>query len=139
MPYSQFQIYYSGTWRTPSTAAMPVSIGSYRIDLAPIVKYSLPLGRSAAGFPIQVDDEMWAEVGRPKINSSGLSWWFGLSGANLEANAYNQRYVVLWNPITQLWTSYLGYIWRPDWVAGHAGYQIADFKVRITNLTPSEP
>jgi len=137
--WTEFGVYYNGTWKAPVTAAMPVSIGSQRIDLAPIVKFSIPMARAAAGFPIQVNDEMWAEVGRPKINATGLAWWFSASGASLGDAAYNSRYVVLWNPTTQLWTPYSCYMWRPEYVGGYAPYGLSEFKVRITNLVEGEP
>ena len=137
MPFTEFQVYHGSSWRIPSIDAKPVGINSPRIDLAPIVRYYEPQARSGYGFPVQVDAELWAEVGRPLINSTGLAYWY--TTIDMGTNAYVQRYVVLWNPTTQTWTSYQGYLWRPVWGAGQAGLKVLDFKVRITNLVAASP
>lgn len=131
---SEFQVKISGVWTTPPNDAKPVGIGSSRIDLAPIVRRNAPSARSGLGYPVGIDDELWAEVGRPRINATGLAWWYTTVG--LAGNDYISAEVRLFDPEDQTWHTYSGYMWRPVYTGvGMAGTRLVDFRVRITNLT----
>lgn len=134
---STFRVYYNGQWHTPPAAAMPAAVGSPRLDYPPIVRRHEPTARSGAGYPVQTNAELWAEVGRPVISASGAAWWYSTIG--IGSAPYVTRYVTLYDPITGTWKNYQGYIWQPTYTAARAGYYLLDFRVRITNLVEGSP
>ena len=113
---------------------MPVGIGDPVIEGAPIVLRYPPSARSGMGYPVGIDDELFALVGRPEINSTGLAWWYTTAG--IGSSTSKDISVRLWNPVAQAWVAYSGIMWQPSYNTGKAGYRITEFMVKITNLTP---
>lgn len=131
---SNFAIWLGGTWAVPPNSAMPSSTGSPVIDGAPVVRGYEPTARSGVGDPVGVDDELFAVVGRSRINATGLAWWYTTVGIGSDVS--KAVAVRLWNPQTQAWTAYSAIMWRPTYVAGYAGHKVTDFLVKFTNLQP---
>ena len=129
---STFAIWIGGTWATPPDSAMPSSIGSPVIEGAPIVRSNEPTARNGQGAPVGVDDELFAVVGRTRINATGLAWWYTTVG--IGSSVSKDVTVRLWNPETQAWTAYSATMWKPTSVAGYAGLEVTNFMVKFTNL-----
>ena len=129
---SDFAIWIGGTWATPPNSAMPSSIGSPIIEGAPVVRSNEPTARNGQGAPVGVDDELFAVVGRTRINAAGLAWWYTTVG--IGSSVSKDVTVRLWNPETQAWTAYSATMWKPTYVAGYAGLKVTNFSVRFTNL-----
>lgn len=99
---------------------------------APIVRWNEPEARDGYGRPIATSSEMYAIIGRPSINTTGMAWWYTTVG--LGTNVSTTIYVKLFNPVTQTWTNYSGLAWRPTFSGGKAGNKVTDFAIKITNL-----
>lgn len=128
-----FQLKISGSWETPPVDARPAGIGSARIDLAPIVQRNEPAGRTGTGGPARINAELFAIVGRPRMNTTGMEWWYQTSGIGTQPSMSVE--VKLFDPIDQVWHTYSGTMWRPTYSgSGFAGTKVLEFRVRFTNL-----
>lgn len=117
----------------PPDDAQPAGFGSPEIQQAPIVQRNIPAARTGTGSPCQIDDELFAIIGRPIINPTGLAWYYGFTGSNPSASVTVQLY----DPVTQSWVVYSGTMWAPQYTpGGRAGSTVLllDFSVRFTNL-----
>lgn len=129
---SNFAIWIGGTWTTPPAAAMPIGVGSPDLTGAPIVRGYPATARSGFGRPVGVDDELFAVVGRPYIDATGMAWWYTTVGIGDEIS--KSVTVRLWNVKTQAWTAYSAIMWEPTYDMGRAAYKVTNFMVRFTNL-----
>lgn len=128
-----FQIKPGASWLSPPASAMPVGINSSRIDLAPIVRRYGPEGRNGTGQPCLINDELWAVIGRPRINSVGLLFWYTTVGIG-DRPAMDVE-VKLFDPQTQNWRTFAGVMWQPTYSGvGIAGGKVAEFSIRFSNL-----
>lgn len=132
MASTTFQVYIGTTWTTPPDDAKPAGIGNPVLDYAPVVRYNEPTYRTGNGLPAGIVTELWAEIGRPRINASGLSWWYNTVGIGENSSVY--KGVALYNLRTQQWEQYYGYLWQPTFTRGMAGLWFLDFRIRITGL-----
>jgi hypothetical protein len=127
-----FEILLNGAWTTPPSYAMPSS-NDWRMPNAPVVIYPPSAGRDGNGYPIRMDLELRAQIGRSIIDSQGQYWWWHTACADF-VNGYANRVVKLWNPKTAQWTAYSGVLWEPRYGGGIPGEKLYDFVIQITNL-----
>jgi hypothetical protein len=94
----------SGTPAQPSGEARPT------IEYPPIVQYPLPLGISGLGRPVNICGLPYADVGRPWINTAGLTEWNALYPSTTAGSSAVK--VALLDPRTMTWKVYSGLLFR---------------------------
>lgn len=118
---------------TPPDDAQPAGIGTAEIRYAPIVQRNQATARTGTGAPCGIDDELFAIIGRPRINTTGLAWYYNFVGSNPSASVTVQ----LFDTVTQTWITYNATMWAPQYTpTGYAGTRISEFTVRFSNLVP---
>lgn len=129
-----FAIWISGAWAEPPASAAPIAAGSILLPYAPVVLENEFTARTGNGLPAGKDDELFAVVGRPFINSTGLAWWYTTVG--IGTSPYQSVAVRLWRVPTQTWTDYTGIMYQPtyDKPIAEAGYRLRNFRVEFRKL-----
>lgn len=131
---SSFAIWISGSWQEPPAAAAPIAVGNTILPYAPVVLRNPPTARTGNGYPAGRDDELFAIVGRPYINSTGLAWWYTTVG--IGTSDYRPVTVRLWNRWSQAWVAYTGIMYQPQYddPQAEAGYRLRNFRVEFRKL-----
>lgn len=134
---TEFQLYFDGQWNTPPNKAKPSGFGKSEISYPSVIRRNLPIGRTGAGIPTDIDTELWAEIGREFIEPEGYSWYY--DNAGLGTVDYKEMYVKLYDPETSAWTSYYGKVWHPSYDGVAAPYTLINFRVHMSTLIEATP